>query len=302
MANIFQRALLAKIETTKGTDAVPAAATDAVRVQTLKVTPNADAIERPVVKNTMGNLPHLIGRKTIEITADVLMRASGTLGTAPDIGAILQACGLSETINAGASVVYQPVSLGLKSISSYAYDDGQLFKALGAVANATIDAQIDSAIKASLTLKAGFETAPTTTAAPTPTYNATAPIVMTQADVITDGGTINVGAFKLDLGNDFGDHSATGLNEFTVANRKPQITITKDSVATIADWNALVVSTAISLSATFGSTAGNKIVIAAANCRMESLATGERNERITRDITFDCYETSGDDQFTITFE
>jgi len=302
--SIFNRALLAKLEVTKGVDSVPVAGTNDIQVVSLKPTPTAEIVDNPVVKATMGNKAHLIGRQTIEVAVDANMKASGVLGTAPELSPLLQACGLTETVVTAVSVDYAPSSVsGRKSVSAYAYDDGQVFNVLGAVSNLALDATIGQALKATFNLKAGFDIAPAVAAAPVPAVNATQPIVMLSADIITQAGAaIKAGAFKLDLGNEFGDHNTTGQNEFSVANRKPTITITKDSLSTPADWNALIGSTSIALVATFGTVAGNKIVITANNAQLSSVAAGERNEVLTTELAFNLYETAGDDQFNISFQ
>jgi len=301
---IYQKALLAKIETTKGTDSVPVAATNGVRVERgYAPVPAVEKIPYDPVKATMGALKSLVGRKTITIDAPTLVRGSGAAGTAPEIGALLQACGLVETVAAGTSVTYAPTTTAasLKSVSTYNYIDGILMKALGAVGTCVFDCQINAPIAANFSLSAGFDTAPTTTASVTPTFSAVQPIVMSSADVISDGATIKVGAFSFDLGNEIGDHYTTSQNEFTVANRKPTIKITKDSLSTVADWNALVNATELSLSAVFGATSGNTMTITASKAVPTANTLAERNERQTKEIVFELIETTGDDQFSVAF-
>lgn len=301
---IYNKAFLAKLEVTKGTDSVPVAATNGVRVERGFVpAPTAEKLPYDPVKATMGGLKSMLGRKTISIPVPTLVRGSGAAGTAPEIGPLLQACGLVETVSAGVSVTYAPTSTpaSLKSISTYSYIDGILMKALGAVGTATLECSINAPIAANFTIQAGFDTAPTTTTAVVPTLSAIQPIVMSSADVISDGSTIKVGAFTLDLANEIGDHHTTSQNEYTVSNRKPMITLTKDSVSTIADWNALIAGTEFSISAAFGATAGNIMTITAAKAVMTADSIAERNERQTKSITFELIETNGDDQFAIVF-
>jgi len=304
MATIYEKAFLAKLETTKGTDSVPVAGSDGVRIEKgFAPTPAAEKIPYDPVKATMGALKSLTGRKTLAIEAPVLVRGSGVAGTAPEVSALLQACGLVETVSAGVSVTYNPTSTAasLKSVSTYSYIDGVLMKGLGAVANASFACTINQPIAANFTVQAGFDTAPTTTAAVNPTFDTIQPIVMTSADVVSDGTTINVGSFTLDFGNEFGDHYTTGQNEYSVANRKPTITISKDSVSTVADWNALRDGTEFSISATFGATAGNIMTLTASKAVPTSNSLAERNERHTKEIVFELLETSGDDQFSVVF-
>jgi len=304
MSTIYERALLVKKETTKGTDAVPTALLNGVRVERgFAPVPAAEKIPYDPVKATMGGLKSLAGRKTITIEAPVLVRGSGVAGDAPEIGALLEACGLVETISAGVSVTYNPTSLqaALEAATCYAYADGVLMKALGAVATLSLDCTVNQPIQANFSVSAGFDTAPTTTTAVEPTFDAIQPIVMSSADVISDGTAIKVGSFVLDLGNELGDHYTTGQNEYSVANRKPTITLNKDSVSTVADWNALIAGTEFSISAAFGADAGNIMTITAGKAVPTANSMGERNERTTKEIVFELLETTGDDQFAIAF-
>ena len=302
MATIYEKGFLFKKETTKGTDSVPTNLLNGVRIEKdFAVTPTAEKIPYKPVKLTMGGLKSLTGRKTITLTVPTLVRGSGTAGTAPEIGDLLQACGLSETISAGTSVTYAPLSTGLVSGTGYAYIDGLLCKALGAVADTSIECTIGEPIKATFNVQAGFDVAPTAVACPTITQDAVQPIVMTSADVVSDGTTLKVGAFTLALGNEMGDHYNTGENTYTVADRNATITITKDSVSTVADWNALVAGTEFAITSTFGTVAGNKMQLNAPKAVMTAESMAERNERTTKELTFELVETAGDDQFSVVF-
>lgn len=301
MATIFDQLVLAKLEVTKGTDSVPAAANDAVRVRSVKITKNQTEISRDVVKATMGQLAHLVGKETVQAEIVVELKGSGTAGTAPETSPLFQACRLAETISAGTSVSYKPSTAAAseKSASIYVYQDGLLWKLIGAVGTAKVDATIDGIITVTFTMQAAY-TAPTTTAmAAGAVFDSAQPLVMNSADVISDGAAIKVGKFGLDLGNDVQNHYTTGQNVFIVANRNPSMTFTKDSVSTVAEWSALSAGTTASLSAAFGATAGNICTITAPVGKRRSVAIGERAERHTLDVTYGLYESTSDDQFTI---
>ncbi len=61
------------------------------------------------------------GMRTTEITFKVELRGSAAAGSAPEIGDLLEACGMAETVTAGSSVVYSPVSVNDKSVTIYHY-------------------------------------------------------------------------------------------------------------------------------------------------------------------------------------
>lgn len=115
-----KRVILAKLETTYGTDANPTGAANAMLVRNLSVTPiEADIVSRDTVRPYMGNYEQIIAAKRVLVTFEVELQGSGTAGTAPAYGPLLRACGLGETITAGTSVAYSPVSDSFKSVTIY---------------------------------------------------------------------------------------------------------------------------------------------------------------------------------------
>lgn len=301
MPTIYDRLLLAKIEVTKGTDSVPVVGTNAIRIKSGKVSLNQDVVARSVLKQTMGDLAHLIGKQVVQLELEVELHGSGAAGTAPEYGCLLQACALLETLVVSTSAAYDPLTTSHKSISIYWYEDGLLWKLLGAVGKCSFSAQIGAVPSLKFTFMAPYS-APTAVADPTgAVYQSAAPIVMSSADVLNDGAVIKVGAFSVEDGNDVQHHYTTGQNEFIVANRKPKLKITKDSISTAAEWTALNAGTTASLSATFGATAGNRLVLTAPVAKREGVASGTRADRHTLEVSYGLFESTGDDQFKFLF-
>jgi len=308
MATIYDTLVLAKLETTKGTDAAPVPASNAVRVLN-RPWPKVDGkpIDRQAVKQTMGNLPHLINPDaSMTCELQVELKGSGTAGTAPEYAPMIQAARTSETINAGVSAVYQPTSAAAseKSATVYVYADGLLWKFIGAVADVKIDGAIGQVATATVTISAPYA-APTAAAVPTgavfPSDNVQ-PLVFSSASVVTQGGAINVGSFSLSFGNDVQERVLTGEHAFEVANRAPEFTVNRKSVSTASEWDALMNATAATLQVTLGSIAGNIVQIDASNALRKSIGYGEQGAAIMQDVAFGLYETASDDQFTVTIK
>jgi len=299
---IYNRLLLVKTETTKGTDAVPTPAANAIRCVSFNFTKTQNNVDRAVVKQSMGNLPHLIDPDaswTVEVVVD--LKGSGTAGVAPEFGPLFLACRTLETVVAATSVAYNPSTATEKSITVYGYKEGQLFKATGAVGTFTIANDRGAPAQATFTLQAAY-IAPAVAVVPAgAVFDATAPVVASSSDAISDGTTIRTTAFSIDAGNDVQEHRTTGNHEFVVANRAPTLTFTKDSIGTAAEWTALAAGTAASISSTTGATAGNILAITAANGKRTSVAHGERAERDTLDVAYNLFETATDDQYEIKF-
>jgi len=304
MPTIFDVLVLAKTEATKGTDAAPTAAADAVRVLN-RPWPKIDGkpIDRQVVKQTMGNLPHLMNPDaSVQVEIQCELKGSGTAGTPPEIEPLLLACRHVATVTAGTSVLYLPATATEHSATIYIYADGLLWKMVGAVGTAKIEAQIGQPTKITFTMSAPY-IAPAAAAIPAgAVFDATQPIVFNSADVVTEGGTsIRVGQFGLDFGNDVQEHTRVGYHQFVVANRSPELTINKHSVSTAADWAGLVSAQSVAMHAQIGAAAGNIVTIDAGNAVRKTVGYGEEAEAITHDVTFGLYETASDDQYTITF-
>jgi len=304
MATIYDILLLAKTETTKGTDAAPSPAADAVRILN-RPWPQVDGkpIDRSVVKRTMGNLPHLINPDaSIQLEIQCELKGSGAAGTPPEIAPLLKACRLVETVTAGTRVVYHPATATEHSATIYLYADGLLWRLVGAVGTAKIECQIGQPAKVTFTMSAPYQ-APTAAAIPAgATYDATQPVVFSSADIVTEAGTsIRVGQLTLDLGNDVQEHVRIGYHQFVVANRNPELTLNKHSVSTAAEWTALMGAQSVAMHAQIGATAGNIVQLDAPNAVRKSVGYGEEAEAITQDVTFGLYESTSDDQFTITF-
>ena len=303
MPTIYDCLLLAKIEATKGTDSVPVVGTNAVRIKSGKISIPTEALARTTVKQTMGPLKHLIGKQIMQLEIEVELQPSGAAGTAPMVGVLLLGCATLETIVASTSAAYEPETTPSlqKSLSMYWYEDGLLYKLLGAVGKASFDASIGTVGGFKFTFMAAYAV-PTAVSCPSgAVYQSSAPLVMSNADVINDGAAIKVGAFGFDDSTDVQHHYTTGNSEFVVAGRTPKMKLTKDSVSTAAEWAALTAGTDVSMSATFGATAGNRLIFTAPVARRESVTPAQRADRNTQEISYGLYESAGDDAFKFLF-
>jgi len=136
-------AILAKIETIYGTDAVPVGATDAILISNFSANPLAASnVKRGLVRPYFGGSEELVGAAHVEISFDVELQGSGAAGTAPAWGKLLRACAFAEVVTAATRVDYTPISSALESLTIYYYDDGVLHKALGCFGDFTLKAGV----------------------------------------------------------------------------------------------------------------------------------------------------------------
>jgi len=93
-----RKILLAKTETTYGTDAGPTGAADAILTQNLVIKPVMEFVERKTDRRALGKDLALNTSKYITFEFDVDLQSSGALGTAPAWGKLMKACGYSQTL------------------------------------------------------------------------------------------------------------------------------------------------------------------------------------------------------------
>lgn len=122
MANRLTRikALLVKAETTKGTDAVPTGASNALLLRNVEMEPlGGQLVDRQLIRSYLGGYQQIQVETLCRITGKFDLMTSGAAGTPPDWGVLLKGAGFSETIVASTSVTYAPVSTAFTSLTGY---------------------------------------------------------------------------------------------------------------------------------------------------------------------------------------
>lgn len=128
-----RKAILAKIEATYGTDPVPTNVANAIEARNVSFTPLKNKmVDNNVERTYIGHAQQIRVGAEASLQFDVAAVGSGTAGTAPAYGPLLRACGRAETISAGTSVAYAPVSSAYESATLYFNMDGVQHKLLGA--------------------------------------------------------------------------------------------------------------------------------------------------------------------------
>lgn len=139
--------VLAKTETTEGTDSGPGAS-DALLVNLPDVAPDSEVLTRDIVRDTLSPAGVVIGAKTIRVTFSTEMRGRGavpTAGTPLRDNPLFLAAGLSPSYSAS-SVVYRPLSNwtnpAVNTCSMWVYLGGAIaVKAQGCRANLEVQMQ-----------------------------------------------------------------------------------------------------------------------------------------------------------------
>ena len=278
--------VLAKIETTYGTDAVPTGAANAVLISNLTVNPlNATNVPRDLIRGFMGGSDQLVGSAYSEISFDVEYQNSGTAGTVAAWDALLQACGFAagSTLTTPSRVEHGFITdySTWKSLSIYYYDDGLLHKLLGTRGSVSIDLSVGARPVFSFKFT-GLYGGVSATANATPTLTAfKAPLIATDPNTgaLTLGASYAAGALTggteyissgltADLGNSvqftdlLGTASATGQT-VDVTQREVVGTVEVDLTAgnEVTFMSNVTTNVTQSIGIVHGTTAGYKMLL-----------------------------------------
>lgn len=102
MLSMRKRVILAKLESTYGTDSTPAAA-DAILCSNLQLSPlEGSDVKRDFIRPFFGNPGSIRVENYAKLTFDHELAGSGAAGTAPEFSSLLKAANFSETITAAA--------------------------------------------------------------------------------------------------------------------------------------------------------------------------------------------------------
>lgn len=131
--------ILVKRQTAVGTPAAPTGG-DAMLVSNVSSDPvSAEWVERNNNKGHFGNNQQLAASVHQELDFEVEVAGSGAAGTAPAWGALLTACGFTETITADTDVKYTPHSEDPVRLTVWYFLDGILHKMTDGIATVSFD-------------------------------------------------------------------------------------------------------------------------------------------------------------------
>ena len=276
---IRQTVILAKVETTSGTDAVPTGALNALQVTDFSVTPlDANNVDTNILLPYFGGSPSLVGTASVKCSFTVLLAGSGAAATAPAWGALLQGCGMAETTGliTPARVEYLPITDLLKTLTIYYHDSGVLHKLLGVFGNVKLTAKVGEAPKLMFDmvgLDGGISAVANATAVLT---NWRTPVAITKANVtdisigctyatgaLTGGTAYNSTGLTLDFGNKVDFVPMLTTEEVVLTDRKVtgNVSIELTAAQEVSFMATVKANTLTGMGFVIGTATGNKIMI-----------------------------------------
>jgi hypothetical protein len=304
-----KRLILAKTETTYGTDPTPTGTANAILVRNLEITPlQADTVTRDLIRPYLGNSDQLLAQTRVEVTFEVELAGSGTAGTAPAYGPVLKACGLSETVVATTSVTYAPVSASFSSVTIYFHNDGIRHKVTGCRGTFELNAEVGQIPVISFTMT-GIYNAPTDEALPSPTYaNQAAPLIF------KNGNTSNFSIFSysgclqslnFQLANEVIYRELVGCTkESLIVNRAPagDVVIEAPSIVTKDFFTIATGSSTGSISFQHGGTAGNIVTFTTAQSDIANPSYSDQDGIQMLNLPYVAVPTSaGNDELSLAY-
>lgn len=303
--------ILAKEETTYGTDSVPTSAANALLAFNPTLNPVGAKVTRDPVRDTVSPSPGLLGSRYYELTFETELYASGAAGTATRYGDLFEACSMTETVVATVSVTYKPNSLGTgaKSVTIYAFFDGRRHILTGCIGTFELVAPAGQPARLRWTFR-GLYLVPTDLAVPAPTFESgvnTPPKVLAINLTFNSIATFVAQQVTITLGNQLAnrvDVNAThGYKGFVVASRQGAGSWNPEAfvVATYDIWTDWINATLRQLSLVIGSGAGNICTITCPKCEVDDIRQGDREGVETFEIPFSLAYNVSDDEVSIAY-
>lgn len=301
--------ILAEKEITYGTDPIPLPAANAILCEAPEIEVLGRKLERNNVKSYFGTLAPINIGEGIKITFTAELKGSGVAGTPPEIGPLLDACGMTHTNVLSTSDKYDPNSdleSDQDSVTIYFYQHNIAHKVTGCRGTFSVEGKAAEYGKIQFEFT-GIYVGPVDATIPAATFNATLPPKLVSASFALGGYAAIIESFKVVLGNEIAKrpsaNAATGILSYFVRERAVTGEIDPEAVA-LATWNPWSLwenSTSGALSITFGSAAGNRCVVSGPKVILDSVKYAERESLLTYSTPLIFTPDTGNDEVSLLF-
>jgi Phage tail tube protein len=301
------KTILAKVETTYGTDSAPTGAANAILAMNVTFSPQeGEVIKRALERPFFGGEPFIAQAFRSVLTFDCELVGSGTLGTAPGWGVLLRGCAAAQAITAGTRVEYTPITASPESLTLYFDVDGTKHVMAGARGTAVLKYGINGEPMISFTFT-GLFTLPVEATKPTVNYSTfQAPQGVSNANTPTYriGGIDFVGRdFEFDLGNKIEPRYLIGSESIIMTDREESARMTVEAVP-VSTYNPHQIArdgTQQQITIAHGTVAGRKVQIDLYNCQQMPVAAYQNQQNVLEwQLQFMPLPSAGNDQWKIT--
>lgn len=311
--------ILAKIESTYGTDPTPTGGSNAMLVSNLSINPlSANNVPRDLIRGYKGGFEQLVGTAYVEASFDVEMQSSGSMvtPTVPAWDPLMRACGFAATSTANVRVEYNPVSSSEEGCTIYYHSDGVLHKLLGCRGNVSIAAGIGERPVFKFRFL-GLNGGVTATANATPTLTSwKTPLVVTD----TNSGDITLGTtytaatptftggtsypsrgISIDIGNAVAHTPLLGGESIDIANREVSGHVDFDLTAAqeVSFMTTVLANTTQSLGWIHGTSTGYKVLVYGPAIQLINPTKVEANGKLLIGYDLRLVPSAGNDEIKI---
>ena len=279
--------LLAKIESSYGSNPTPVAGSNAIQVTDIDVTPiESDNVQATAFQGFIGNStrPTLLANKRVAVSFGAELSGSGAAGTASALSPLLKSCGLSETIVGSTSVTYAPVSSSFSSCTILCFYGATRHLITGCRGTATITMAAGSFAQINFEFTGIYNSPDSTAMSGTFTVaNQSAGIEVNDTNVTTatfHGETSQrIESFDLALNNEVVYKETASSKEVLITNRAPGGTaVLEEPVRATTDYFAKAETAATGNSSiVLGSSAGNIVTVNVPQTDITGVSRGDTN-------------------------
>ena len=304
--------LIAKIESTEGTDPTPVGGSNAIQVSSVELNPiEADSVQPEAFQGFIGNSTRgtILANKRVSASFSIELSGSGAAGTAPGYGPLLKSCGLSETVVSSTSVTYAPVSASFSSCTIYCFYDGTRHKITGARGTVTFNMVAGQFATADFQFIGTYNAPDATAMSGTWTLaNQAAALEVNDTNVTTatfHGATSQrIESFDLALNNELTYKETASSKQTLIVNRAPSGTAVIEAPA-IGTTDYFAKAVAVATGATdiiLGASAGNIVRLKADQTDVTGVTYGDTNGVRSLNIPYLALPTTaGNNEISLVF-
>lgn len=301
-----KKVLLAKIETTYGTDSGPTGAANAILATQVKLSPmEGQDVARELERPFFGADATLPADLHAKLAFRVELAPSGTAGSAPAWGPLLRACGCAQTIAAGVSVTYNPITDGPESATLHFHYDGIRHRLRGARGTFKTVVEASGIPYLEFEFWGLFEVA-TDTANPTPTLTAFQdPVIAnsTNTPLFTiDGVAMALRSFTFDSGAKVEPRFLIGGESILITGRQEKVEarVEARAMATFNPYARAQTAGRMPIVLQHGAVAGRRATLNLPLAQIQRPGGVEQQQNIAEwPLMFVPQQNAGNDQWTL---
>lgn len=299
--------LLAKAQPTVDVDPTATAGANSILAGNVTIQAiEAEFADRSNIQPYFGNQGSVAISQKSTISFDVELAGALAAGTAPKYAPLIKACAFGETINAGVSVVYAPITSSIPMVALTFFLDGLKFLLLNARGNVEFALSARGIPMMRYTFTGSFAL-PTDVAVPSGAdfSGFSAPLGVNKANSPTftlHGVSPKTQDFNVNMNNQVVYRNLIGSEAIMITDRRPSgnVSIETESVA-FKDWySAVRLGTLAALQMVHGTVAGNIVQLDAPKVQLINPQLSEADGISMQSFDLNLLPNAGNDEFTLT--